>query len=277
MTPPLHLHRCLLESAARDVWPPLSPPPPPSHLPRSPPITIRLIRTRRKDDSTSTSSSTPLHPPIIRRVALSNDGLIILHVTQSSSSSSTSSTLTDDTSHTLIALSLSGYETGRAVMPAAITYMECVGRADYVLVGAVDGRVAVYLAQSMVLLWETRPWLEAQCVAASYPTAANLPSLPSAILCARLGPSDSHPALLTISTAMGELYLKPVPDFIRWERNRAPSALAQMMSGPLQAVRGTLQQASSLTAWTSEQAGALATNARSFADEALSDWTKCVL
>ncbi len=47
-----------------------------------------------------------------------------------------------------------------------------------------------------------------------------------------------------------------------------------MVSAPLQAVRGTLQSASSLGAWTSEQAGALAHNAKSFADETLTEWAK---
>ena len=73
---------------------------------------------------------------------------------------------------------------------------------------------------------------------------------------------------------MGELYVKPLPDFIRWERGRVPSALAQIVNAPLQAVRGTIQQATSLGAWTTEQAGALAHNAKSFADETLSDMVR---
>ena len=73
---------------------------------------------------------------------------------------------------------------------------------------------------------------------------------------------------------MGELYFKPLPDFIRWEKTRLPSALSQIVNAPLQAVRGTLQQATSFGAWTSEQAGALATNAKSFADETITELSK---
>ena len=58
-----------------------------------------------------------------------------------------------------------------------------------------------------------------------------------------------------------------MPDFIKWEKNRSPSAFAQLASVPLQAVKGTLLQAA-------ETAGVFAQNARSLADDAMTELKK---
>ena len=176
--------------------------------------------------------------------------------------------------HMLLSLSLSGYQTGRVVLSSPITYLNCVGRGDITLAGFEDGKVALYNSHDLKLLYEFYPYEDAQCISATYQTAMNSPLLPSAIICVKVGPHELHPAVICASTSMGELYFKPLPDFIRWEKTRLPSALSQIVNAPLQAVRGTLQQATSFGAWTSEQAGALATNAKSFADETITELSK---
>ena len=69
-------------------------------------------------------------------------------------------------------------------------------------------------------------------------------NLNNAILCVRAGPSPETPSVLCISAASGALYIRPLPDFVRWERTRIPSALSQLVNAPIQAVRGTIQHVS---------------------------------
>lgn len=104
-------------------------------------------------------------------------------------------------------------------------------------------------------------------VAGGSTSSAN--SAPSPILAIALGPNRGAPSLLVVSTESGAVYFKALPDFVRWEKQRQPSTLSQLVnSAPLQAVKGTLLQAQN---WTQETAGVIAQNARSFADEAVSE------
>ena len=64
----------------------------------------------------------------------------------------------------------------------------------------------------------------------------------NAIICVRVGPSPDTPSLLCVTSAHGALYVRPLPDFVRWERTRIPSALSQLVNVPIQAVRGTILQ-----------------------------------
>jgi hypothetical protein len=70
------------------------------------------------------------------------------------------------------------------------------------------------------------------------------------------------------------LFFKALPDFVRWERTRCPTALQQLVQAPLQAVRGTIHKAQNIGAWTTEQAGTLAQNAKLFADDAIGELKK---
>jgi hypothetical protein len=80
-----------------------------------------------------------------------------------------------------------------------------------------------------------------------------------------------------VTSAAGYLYVKALPDFVRWERTRTPSALAQLVTAPLQAVRGTIQQAQHLGTYASETYGVLRDNAKSFVDETLGELKKVSL
>lgn len=199
----------------------------------------------------------------ILHVTLCNDGIIILHVKFRKDDNTVGDAL--------VSISLSGYLTGRVVLPGKLSYIDCASRGDVVLTGFEDGRVSLFTSQELRPLYSFLPWQDAACVYATYPTAISLVPTGATVLCVRVGPNEAAPAVLCVSTTMGELYVKPLPDFIRWERGRTPSALAQIVNAPLQAVRGTIQQATSLGAWTTEQANALAHNAKSFADETLSE------
>mmetsp|Transcript_32207 Transcript_32207/g.44173 ORF Transcript_32207/g.44173 Transcript_32207/m.44173 type:complete len:1891 (+) Transcript_32207:3429-9101(+) len=86
----------------------------------------------------------------------------------------------------------------------------------------------------------------------------------SPVLCVRIGPNKQSPAVICVTTESGNIFFRALPDFYKWEKNRTPSALAQLAAVPLQAVKGTIQQAQN---WTAETAGVLAQNAKSLAEE----------
>lgn len=248
---------------------------------------------------------------IIGRICLCNDAIVIVHVTTPSYSlqatappgGTTDVPLTGSSSpgggqgkatspieelkpcrQLLVALSFSGAIIGAVECTSAVTFLDCPLHQDVVVAGYEDGTVALYSTYSLSTLFQFQPHLHCvqTCIAPNLvgPTQSQLykQSCPAAaILCVQLGPNPSAPAVLCASTAMGAIYFRAFPDFIKWERTRTPSALAQFVQAPLQAVRGTIQQAQNLGAWTSEQAGALAQNARSFADDALGELKKvCV-
>ena len=175
---------------------------------------------------------------------------------------------------------------------------------DVVVAGDEAGRVTLYRASDLVILYSFVPHLD--CVTAVVPSAQSSvhsvnthhtgttastrasntssasSSLPdnhhhhhhhhshhttaNAIICVRLGPNPEAPALIIVSSANGALYLRPLPDFVKWERTRVPSALTALVSAPMAAVRGTIMQAQTIAA---EAAGVLAENAKTFVTEKL--------
>jgi len=100
---------------------------------------------------------------------------------------------------------------------------------------------------------------------------SSFPIEASAVISVSIGPNHSAPTVICVVTESGRMYLQPLPDFVRWERIRTPSALQQLASVPLQAVKGTILQAQN---WTAETAGVFVQNARSLADDALGELRK---
>ena len=106
----------------------------------------------------------------------------------------------------LIAISLSGYQTGRVYLPIPLTFLDCVGRGDVVVTGFLDGRVSLYASQNLVPLYSFYPWKECICVYATYPSALHIAPAAAPVICIRLGPSDQAPAVLCASTTMVSEY-----------------------------------------------------------------------
>jgi len=105
-------------------------------------------------------------------------------------------------------------------------------------------------------------------------SAQSFPEAP--IVNITIGPNSLAPSLVVITTLSGEIYMLPLLDFIKWEKIRTPSALSQLLVSasaalPLQAVKGTIQQAQNFISSTSETASAIAANARLLADDALGE------
>jgi hypothetical protein len=60
----------------------------------------------------------------------------------------------------------------------------------------------------------------------------------------------ARPTLFVVCTEGGQILTQPLRDFLYYEKYKAPSALAQMVAAPFNAVKGTVQQAQSIVSWT---------------------------
>jgi hypothetical protein len=258
--------------------------------------------------STNTGGSTqqPTNA-VCRRMALSDFAVVILHVECFHAGSDAFGDNAGVTStHYLVATTVSGCRSGLLQCHAPVTFMSCPDRNEYLAVGYSDGTVQICCALSLTVLYSFQPHLSAvECsavlttkdsgsrsehgtreqqnrrrtvaggeVLAQASTKNEERAAPieaSPVISVAFGPSRGAPAVICVMTEAGHLYLKALPDFVRWERVRMPSTLQQLASVPMQAVKGTLMQAQN---WTTETAGVLAQNARSLADDAMGELRK---
>jgi hypothetical protein len=217
----------------------------------------------------------------IRKLLLCDDGLIIMHVevtenaqndgdllglSQFSPQKSTAMT----TRHFLAVYTLHGARVGLLQLHSPNTFLSCPGRNSVVISGHRDGSVLFLSAYTLQLLYEFRPHEKClTCVVAGGGRGSVVVPEPenAAVLCVRLGPDLVNPTVVCVSTSSGALYVRALPDFIKWDKGRMQSTLAQIVNAPIQAVRGALQTTQHLSAVATDAAGVLASNAKSFADE----------
>jgi hypothetical protein len=208
--------------------------------------------------------------------------------------------------HLLVAYTISGVRTAVITPFSPVTCLVCPDHSEIVIAGHRDGTVVFYQAQDLTILHKLQPSAYCTPIHLALPgtvgnssshgnggkregkrdstvgTSTDKQTMKSltkfergtdttAIISISVGPSRQSPAVICMTTEAGNVYIKGLPDFIKWERNRSPSALAQLAAVPLQAVKGTILQAQN---WTAETAGVIAQNARSLADEALTELKK---
>jgi len=167
----------------------------------------------------------------VKRVALSSDGIIIAHVFDNVPSAK----------HYIVAIALSGTLMNTVEVLSPISFLSCPDHGDLVITGDTDGLVSFYRTSNLSLVFSYSPFAES-------------PDTSSSVLCARLGPNPKCPAVLVISCVSG-IFVKALPDFMAFERQRSPTALQQLVSVPLQTVRNTIQHAQNLGSTISENAG----------------------
>jgi len=197
-----------------------------------------------------------------KHIAVSDNGSIVLHIVHHDGHSSSLCR------HFLVVHALSGTRVKIIPCLSEVTFLDCPAHGDVAISGHADGSVYVYEANSLQVIYAFCPPLF------SLPQNGSI-GLESfddgnaAVLCVRVGPDARRPAMLTVSTLGGELYVKSLPDYIRWEKANSPSALAQVVNAPIKAVRTALQNASTLSSTISENAGVLAHNVKGSVEDAL--------
>jgi hypothetical protein len=237
----------------------------------------------------------------VQRVALSADGYIVLHITyklQCNDLEGNSTRAPEERAQSLlVTMSLNGHVEGLFWPPrrnVAITFLSIPNRGPTAIIGMEDGTVNLLNASDLAVLksWPITtagkvlisPALNmatgSKSAASASPvvsnSAASASLLPSAIISVTVGPDPSTPAVIVATTVNGDICVQPLPDYISWERVRTPTALQQLVHGPMgQAVTRTIQQAQNIQAWTSEQAESIAQNARDMANDTLKKVCMC--
>ena len=193
--------------------------------------------------------------------------------------------------YAIVSYSVSGTKTGFLEMSSRVTCLNCPGRSYIVTVGTEDGAVFFLHCTTLDILFSFRPNENCVRLTSSGEVMAATPrqnsdkqrksasgdalqvhGIPaSAIVRIRVGPKLDRPILAAISNSSGHIYLMAFPDFVKFERTNSTSTLAQIVNAPIQAVKGTLQQAQNLTMLAGDAAGSFAQNAKGIADDALGE------
>jgi hypothetical protein len=224
---------------------------------------------------------------IIKRICLCDDGIFIIQVEVLSPvavvssdegdllglhvagpSAPSSSALKQISQHFLVSYSLQGTRLAVHPLQTPTTFLSCPGRGNILILGHRDGRVSFVSSFTLELIYQWFPHDRCLTTILHSKGGGNGVIIPepehAAVISVRIGPNVSRPAVMTVSTSSGALYIRALPDFIKWEKGIYQSTLSQIVNAPFQAVKGTLQQAHLVAA---DAAGVLASNAKSFADE----------
>jgi len=195
----------------------------------------------------------------IRRVALCNDGIIVVHAEER---------LADHSSrHTIEAYSLSGCSISVMQAPSPPTFLSCPAHDDVVVTGYQDGTVSILRSQNLDTLYTLA--LHVSCLQLGWAGAAAVSARPfppapqpSPVLSVRLGPNPERPTLLVSTCASGDVYIRALPDFLKWEKSNNPSTLVNLVAAPLEAVRTGVREAT-------QTIHKISANALNLKDEAL--------
>jgi WD40 repeat protein len=171
----------------------------------------------------------------------------------------------------LCAYTIQGTRSSLSVLLSPPTFLSIPSRGPSVICGSMDGKVSIYSVFTLSLVWSYAP--HTSCLSGQGEGNKALLSVrvdESPVICVRVGPNPLKPAVICMTTDAGSIFIRALPDFIKWEKSCNQRTLSQMVQAPLQVLRGTMQQAHDMTMVAGEAAGALAANAKIFADETLS-------
>lgn len=212
-------------------------------------------------DMMAASGSTLNAATHVKHLALSDNGSMVMHLVYNDGHAMSTS------KHFLAVHALSGTRLKLIPCMSDVTFLDIPAHGDVAISGHADGCVYLYEATSLQVLYACCPPLF------SIPQNGSIDSEivdgNSTVLSAKVGPDARFPAMLTVATQGGELYVKSLPDFIRWEKINSPSALSQVVNAPIKAVRTALQNASTLSSTIGENAGVLAHNVKGSMEDAL--------
>ena len=217
--------------------------------------------------STAAESATSKGVTSVRKVSVCNDGVILLHLEYKLPN--------EPVEHYLAAQSLGGSRIKLLYCELPVTFLDCPTHGNIAISGHTDGCVYVYDSQSLQVLYGMCAPLfcfsqDAQTRQMGH-EGQNCDG--TAVVCVKVGPNPRYPAMLTVSTADGALYVKPLPDYMKWERIVSPSALSQVVNAPIKAVRSALQNASTLSSSVADNAGVFAHNVKDTVDDAIGKLT----
>jgi hypothetical protein len=201
----------------------------------------------------------------IRKLVLSNNGIVIMHVEVINTDAVMRAPIKLNITHYLACYSIMGQKLHLMKSDCMITHISCPGKQNILLCGYENGDANIINIDNCTVLLHYQPYLTClKCVVTANARMETLVPEPeiSSVINMKVGPNSNFPSVLCVSTSGGGLYIRALPDFIKWDRTRNQSILSQ-------AVKGTFQHAHHLTVVASDAAGMIASNAKIFADETL--------
>lgn len=188
----------------------------------------------------------------IRGMHLCDDGYVVLQVESKSASSISPCS-------NLLVYTLGGRKVGHwaGEWGCSITTLSIPNRGSVICTGHLDGSVRIFRTYDLCLLYVGLP--HAQCCMPpphlSKPTSNRMGGA-AIISIAFGGGSLSCPTLMVMTSVSGDVYLRGLPDLIRWERNRSLSLIGRIaQTVHSNAVKTTISQAQNVIAWTKNVVG----------------------
>ena len=183
---------------------------------------------------------------IIRKIVLSKEGIISVSI-------EAISTDMKQSTYYLASFTLSGIRTGVVKCNSPITFLSCCspGRNNNVLaVGYHDGSVEFNLVSSVEQLFSFTPHM----------SCAHYENEPAFVYRAFVGSSSGNSSVegfsnailhiavnlsvISVTSMSGNMFLKALPDFVRFERERTSTSFQKLVSHPMQTVQQHAQNIS---------------------------------
>lgn len=192
----------------------------------------------------------------IKHIALSNYGSVTLFVEKEISHQEDGVV---QTTHILASYSVNGNLAVLVEVPAAVTCLYCPKKESVLFAGCSDGAILFLLQGSLEIIHNIKPSENCKICKPNVPGTPEGAEAPlteaypragvdSAITCIRSGPSPEYPALVVASNTAGDVFLIPLPDYIRWDKiESSKNIISNIVQTPISALRGTLQHAQSIT------------------------------
>lgn len=198
-----------------------------------------------------------------KNVALSDDGYITVNfrVTEDANDSQ-SQDKAEEWMEFIATFTITGYRCHYLKCRSEVTFFNCPRHGDILVTGYHDGSVILYHISDLSVAFvmdvhkgavlaadpaqqgevnssatglssspNTANYMEANIQSGQSTTRKLITTSPSAIVNVTLGPDPLKPAIICITTLAGDVYVRPLIDFFKWERNRSPSVLSQLVTG----------------------------------------------
>jgi hypothetical protein len=214
----------------------------------------------------------------LRRVAMSDSGTIVAYIEKFASSDESYDSIT----HIIAAYSIAGRVTSLIELPFAVTHMSCPNRGEITMCGLADGTLLFMRSSNLEIVYNSRPREECGFITVLSQNGPGLPPTVSAfaqkpmdleasssnlsasksnstgttesdiegkaILSVRVGPRLDRPALVVASDASGLVYMIPLPDYVKWDRDHKLTLdMGDIVTKPVTSIINTWKSAHDLT------------------------------
>lgn len=216
----------------------------------------------------------------LRRIAMSDSGTIIAYIEKFASGQSAEGSY-DAITHIVAAYSIAGRVTSLVELPCAVTFISCPNRGEITTCGLADGTLLFMRSSNLEIVYNARPSETCGFCTVLHQSEPGIPPSVSvvpfsssdlealdsngsrrtggrespeaspedkAILCVRVGPRLDRPAVVVASDASGLVYMIPLPDYVKWDRDHKMTLdVGEIVTKPVTSIINTWKSAQDLT------------------------------